>query len=78
MAERQPRDDVERRVTEIWEQVFGGPVEVDRDFFEAGGNSLLAIRMLNEVADRFGTKLPLTAVFEAGTIEHLAALLRTT
>ncbi|MBZ3901148.1 non-ribosomal peptide synthetase [Streptomyces griseiscabiei] len=37
--------DLAERLTEIWSEVLGLPVGPDDDFFELGGNSLLAVRI---------------------------------
>ena len=48
-------------------------VGAEDNFFALGGHSLLAVRLMGEVDRRFGVKLPLTALFEASTIEAMAA-----
>ncbi|MGA3164142.1 MAG: amino acid adenylation domain-containing protein [Verrucomicrobiota bacterium] len=72
-----PRDDLELQLTHIWEEVLGvRPVGVRDNFFELGGHSLLAVRLFALIEKRLGKKLPLTAVFQGATVEHLAGLLR--
>ena len=46
------------------------------NFFELGGHSLLAVRLFALIEKRLGKKLPLTAVFQGATVEHLAGILR--
>ena len=52
------------------------PLGVRDNFFEAGGHSLLAVRLLAQVQERFGAELPLQALFRGPTVEAMAALLR--
>jgi thioesterase domain-containing protein/acyl carrier protein len=72
-----PRDDLELQLAHIWEEVLGvRPVGVRDNFFELGGHSLLAVRLFALIEKRLGKKLPLTAIFQGATVEHLAGLLR--
>lgn len=72
------RDDLELKLTEIWEEILGiRPIGINDNFFELGGHSLKAIRMFAQVEESFGKNIPLGTLFEAGTIEKLASILRT-
>ena len=72
-----PRDDVERQLTEVWEEVLPGrQLGVTDDFFAAGGHSLLAVRLMSRIGRRFGRGLPLAALIQEPTIAGLARLLR--
>lgn len=72
-----PRDPLELRLAHIWEEVLGiGSIGVRDNFFELGGHSLAAVRLFALIENRLGKRLPLAAVFQGATIEHLAALLR--
>jgi amino acid adenylation domain-containing protein len=72
-----PRDDLELQLAHIWEEVLDvRPVGVRDNFFELGGHSLLAVRLFALIEKRLGKKLPLTAVFQGATVEHLAGVLR--
>ena len=71
-----PRNDVERRVAKIWETTLGLPrVGITDDFFELGGHSLLALRMMRRLEQAFGKNLPPSILFQASTVEKLAAVL---
>jgi amino acid adenylation domain-containing protein len=74
---RPPRDELECRLVEIWEEVLGRkPVGIQDSFFESGGHSLAAVRMIDQVEKVMGSRLPVAAVFREPTIEHLAGILR--
>jgi phthiocerol/phenolphthiocerol synthesis type-I polyketide synthase E len=69
-----PRTDLERTVCELWESVLGvGRLGVDADFFDLGGNSLVAVQLIAEVRKAVGRKLPMRTLFEAPTIAGMAA-----
>jgi surfactin family lipopeptide synthetase A len=72
-----PRDLLESQLVKIWENILGvRPIGVRHNFFEVGGHSLLAVRMMQRVEQAFGKKLPIATLFQAPTIEQLAAILR--
>ncbi|MES1245512.1 MAG: amino acid adenylation domain-containing protein [Acidobacteriota bacterium] len=73
----EPRDVVEMDLVRIWQEVLGAAhVGVRDNFFEAGGHSLLAVRLMAQIRQRFGRELPLSILFQGGTVEQMAALLR--
>ncbi|MEG4576129.1 amino acid adenylation domain-containing protein [Microcoleus sp. N3A4] len=72
-----PRDKFEIQVTKIWEKVLGiNSMGIRDNFFEVGGHSLLAARLLAEIEKVFDKKLPLSAIFQSPTVEQLANILR--
>jgi non-ribosomal peptide synthetase component F/thioesterase domain-containing protein len=72
-----PRDDIESRLVGIWQELLGaGPLGITQNFFELGGNSITAARLFAQVDSLWNKKVPLSTLFEAPTIEHLAQLLR--
>ncbi len=71
-----PRNDVERQMAKIWEEVLRVPAPgVNDNFFSLGGNSLLATQVISRLRDAFKVELPLRALFEKPTIAGLAGRL---
>ncbi|WP_158719012.1 non-ribosomal peptide synthetase, partial [Streptomyces globisporus] len=72
-----PRDEVERRLSEIWAEFFGvTEIGVTASFFDLGGDSLLAVRLMARIARGLGRSLPLSTLFARPTIELLAQAVR--
>jgi amino acid adenylation domain-containing protein len=72
-----PRDELERQLAALWEDLLEvRPVGVTDSFFDLGGESLLAVRLMAHIKSRFGRDLPLATLFAGPTIETLADLLR--
>lgn len=72
-AGAQPRTATERALVALWEELLGvAGLGIDDDFFALGGTSLLAARMIAELAHRRGVALPLTTIVQAPTIRRFA------
>jgi aspartate racemase len=72
----EPRDDIESQLRPIWEEVLGvAPIGVNHDFFDLGGHSLMAARLLAKIENELARDLPLAAIFQAPTIDKIARLL---
>jgi len=62
---------------ELWQDILKVPrIGVTESFFDVGGNSLLAVRLMAQIDRMFEQSLPLSVLFENRTIEKLAQLLR--
>jgi len=60
----------------IWKEVLGiSEIGIYDNFFDMGGHSLLAARLIAEIEGATGCKIPVSAVFRAPTIEAFARLL---
>jgi acetoacetyl-CoA synthetase len=70
-------DNLESLITGLWEDVFGfSPIGLEDDFFQLGGNSLHAARLVARIRALTGRTLPLESFLYAPTIEGLARLVR--
>ena len=66
----------EARLIELWEAAFGlHPIRANQNFFELGGDSLLAARLFTQIEKAFKTKLPLATLVESPSIAQLAEIL---
>lgn len=72
-----PRNALEEQIATIWAQVIGGEeVGVTSDFFQSGGDSLMAEQVISRVNDMLQVNVPMLAFFEAPTIADLTTLIR--
>jgi amino acid adenylation domain-containing protein len=71
-----PSQPIEQQLVQIWEELLEvRPIGVKDDFFSSGGDSLLAVRLFDRIAQECGKKLPLSTLFAGATIEHVARVL---
>ncbi len=72
-----PRDDIERELAAMWRELLGAQeVGVNDDFFELGGQSLVAVRLFHRIGRKFGVELSMATLFQAPTIAQCASILR--
>jgi aspartate racemase len=72
-----PRDELEQELVQIWEEVLRvQPIGIKDNFFDLGGHSLLAVHLFGQIETKFAKKLPLATLFQSGTVETLAKMLR--
>lgn len=76
-----PRNEIERRLVEMWKEVLGQEeVGVTEDFFALGGHSLHVTRLASRMRQHFEldeSDISLEVVFENPTVESLATALAT-
>ena len=73
-AAEPPRNPTEARLVTIWEEVFDRrPLGRQDDFFDLGGDSMLALQLMGRVRRELGRELPLAALFQHTTVAALAA-----
>ncbi len=72
-AMEEPRNFVEVQLIQLWEELLGvGPIGPTQSFFDAGGTSLVALRLFSQVNRRFECDLPVATLFEGATVRHMA------
>ncbi|MBF6169461.1 amino acid adenylation domain-containing protein, partial [Streptomyces gardneri] len=68
-----PRGETEAALAQVWSALLGvDRVGRDDDFFELGGQSVIAVQLIARVGAVFDVALPVPAVFEATTLRALA------
>ncbi|MFF3767605.1 MupA/Atu3671 family FMN-dependent luciferase-like monooxygenase [Streptomyces sp. NPDC001922] len=70
------RDSLETRLRELWAAEFEVEVDAigpDTSFFDLGGHSITAIRLLNSVWEALGTEYPMARFYQEPTVRAMAA-----
>ncbi len=67
--------ETQRIVTKIFENHLKTTVRIDSDFFRIGGNSLLAMVVINEISSEFKIKLPISIFFKNPTPSKLSYII---
>ncbi|MET9028532.1 amino acid adenylation domain-containing protein [Nocardia sp. NPDC004168] len=67
----EPRTEVERVLAGIFAEVLDTEVGIEDNFFDLGGNSLIAARAVSRINAALGTALTIRDLFESATIEAL-------
>ncbi len=71
------RNSLELQLVKLWEKVLRvQPIGVGDNFFDLGGNSLVAMRLFSEMRKLYGRSFPLSVLFQAPTVEKLAEIVR--
>lgn len=71
-----PGSDLEKRIYSIWQDVLNvRDFSIRDDFFDLGGHSILAVKVLTRMRKEFEESLTLKQVFEHPTIEAIASII---
>ncbi len=71
-----PRNEIEKRLAQIWKDVLAlDEIGIHDNFFDLGGHSIAAFRVITRVIKQFKLEIPLQALFESPTIADMAALI---
>jgi thioesterase domain-containing protein len=67
----------QKMLVEVWKRVLGLPsIGIHDNFFDLGGHSLMAARVILQIRGLTGREIPVSAIFRAPTIESFAHLLQ--
>ncbi|MEP7075447.1 MAG: HAD-IIIC family phosphatase, partial [Acidobacteriota bacterium] len=66
----------ERTLTQIWERLLNANnIGIADNFFEIGGDSLVAVTLFLEIEEQFDRRLPISSLLDSPTIEKLARII---
>ncbi|MEE9372230.1 MAG: condensation domain-containing protein [Saprospiraceae bacterium] len=72
-----PSTAIEIRLVRIWEALLGkSKIGTNDDFFDLGGNSLLAVQMFSQIENQLGYNLSPASLLQYPTIDGLSSLIR--
>ncbi|WP_220634943.1 non-ribosomal peptide synthetase [Georgfuchsia toluolica] len=71
-----PRTELERELAAIWMKLLNlEHIDIHDDFFDLGGQSLMAIKIVSRIREVFAVDLPLRNLFEHPTVAGLAEVI---
>ena len=72
-----PRDLFEIKLLEFYKELFpNSSISIEDNFFDIGGHSLLAIKLISKINNKFKSQLTISNLFEYSSVKELAGLLR--
>ena len=72
-----PRDLFEIKLLEYYKELFQNiTISIEDNFFDIGGHSLLAIKLISKINKEFKCQLAIPSLFNHGSVKELASLLR--
>ena len=73
-----PRNEIEEKLTTIWQEVLQREtIGIKDDFFALGGHSLKLIKLINQINKQFGLNYDLKGVYSEPTIEAMSQKIKT-
>ncbi|WP_334113685.1 non-ribosomal peptide synthetase/type I polyketide synthase [Paucihalobacter sp.] len=73
---KKPQTKLEKDIASIWSQYLKIPhIGIDDNFFDMGGSSLLAQKVITVMRERFNLDLPVTKIYQYPTIAGIAGFL---
>lgn len=72
-----PRNEIEKKLGDIWKEILLIEViDVEQDFFKAGGHSLTVMKYINKIYNEFNIEIPLDVLFAKKTIAEIAQYIK--
>lgn len=74
LTRKPPQNDLERQIADVWTSLLDrSEIGRDENFFDLGGTSLEAARLLREIQARFGGQFTFASILTYPTVASLAA-----
>lgn len=71
-----PRNETEMELIKIWRALFNQKrIGIHDDFFELGGDSMIAMRIISRVSESFKIAISFRSFFDLPTVAHIADLI---
>ena len=71
-----PTNEIETALVSIWEKILDvRPIGISDNFFDLGGHSLSATRVVSRIFTRYQLEIPLHSLFQSPTIAEMAAVI---
>jgi thioesterase domain-containing protein/acyl carrier protein len=75
--EKEIRSELEMHLCHLFEKLLDlKAVGVEQDYFQLGGNSLIAVRLFASIQQQFGVRLPMATIIDASTPRQLAKAIK--
>lgn len=71
-----PSDELEEKIVRIWQELLGiDQLGIRDNFFDLGGNSLMALKVVSRLKQDLGVEVPVVSLFEGPTVQALAQVI---
>ena len=67
--------ELEEKILNVWKEILVQEINLDSDFFAAGGNSLQAVKLTNRLSEVFSKEVTIGELFENPSVRKMARLL---
>jgi acyl carrier protein len=72
-------NDLEKKIISVWRRILGvDPIGTQDNFFDLGGDSLLAIQTIEQLRKELNMEIPIVSLYESVTVKSLVEILQST